>query len=247
MRYLYHLTRPEYLDQILTEGLKPMIGNNSKRVNEEKPMIYLTEKKYLPYWNMLLGQPGILLRINMSYVKVEKCHEWTYSFYKEYVSDELIPKEAVSIVKSPNIGLGNIDVETRQEFKLSIVDDISKICELIARLALDPENEYHKFGYDDAVTSAFTNRQMLAVMDFSEITPEILKKHLIFLCEECGAYTICDVDYANSDNNDKRGKMRLYEHLNKAPYATEDTKWLYNWLISNYSQILDTDTGGWGC
>ena len=166
---------------------------------------------------------------------------------KEYVSDELIPKEAISIVKSPNIGLGNINVETRQEFKLSIVDDISKICELIARLALDPENEYHKFGYDDAVTSAFTNRQMLAVMDFSEITPEILKKHLIFLCEECGTYTICDVDYANSDDNDEYGKMRLYEYLNKDPYATEDTKWLYNWLVSNYSQILDTDTGGWGC
>lgn len=102
MKYLYHLTRPEYLGQILTEGLKPMIGNNSKRVNEEKPMIYLTEKKYLPYWNILLGQPGILLRIDMSYVKVEKFHEWTYSFYKEYISDELIPKEAISIVKSPN-------------------------------------------------------------------------------------------------------------------------------------------------
>lgn len=247
MKYLYHLTRPEYLDQILTEGLKPMIGNNSKRVNEEKPMIYLTEKKYLPYWNILLGQPGILLRIDMSYVKVEKFHEWTYSFYKERRSNQLIPKEAISLVKSPNMGLGIIDVETRQEFKLSIVDSISKICELIARLALDPENEYHKFGYDDAVISAFINRRMLSVIDFTEITPKILKKHLIFLCEECGAYTICDVDYANSDDNDERGKMRLYEHLNKVPYATKDTKWLYNWLISNYSQILDTDTGGWGC
>lgn len=180
MKYLYHLTRPEYLDQILTEGLKPMIGNNSKRVNEEKPMVYLTEKKYLPYWNILLGQPGVLLRIDMSYVKVEKSHEWTYSFYKERRSNQLIPKEAISLVKSPNMGLGIIDVETRQEFKLSIVDSISKICELIARLALDPENEYHKFGYDDAVTSAFINRRMLSVIDFTEITPKILKKHLIF-------------------------------------------------------------------
>lgn len=247
MRYLYHLTRPEYLDQILTEGLKPMIGDNSKWVNEEKPMIYLTEKKCLPYWNILLGQPGILLRVNMSYVKMEKLSEWTYSFYKEYISDELITKEAISLVKSPNIGLGNIDVKARQEFKLSIVDGISKICEIIARLALDPENEYHKFRYDDAVASAFTNRRMLSVIDFTEITPKILKKHLIFLCEECGAYTICDVDYANSDDNNEHGKMRLYEHLNKDPYATEDTKWLYNWLVSNYSQILNTDTGGWGC
>lgn len=34
MKYLYHLTKPEYLDRILSEGLKPIVGDNSKLVGD---------------------------------------------------------------------------------------------------------------------------------------------------------------------------------------------------------------------
>lgn len=53
MRYLYHLTKPEYLDQILSEGLKPIIGDNSKLVDDifvkiefRKEIIIFTERRY---------------------------------------------------------------------------------------------------------------------------------------------------------------------------------------------------------
>lgn len=241
MKYLYHLTKPEYLDQILTEGLKPIIGNNSKLVGDIMPASHMTERKYLPYWNLLLDKPGVLLKIDTSYLCKDNLLERNYQNYKEKMYCELIPKEAVSVAKGINLSLGNLDVTSRQEFKLSIINGVSRICELIARLALDPENKYYLEGYEDAKTCASTSRRVLSLIDYTEITPKKLKDELIFLAENCGAYTLCDVDYANSD-----GSMRLYEHLCRKSYATEDTKWLYDWLVSNYSSVLDTDTGGWG-
>ena len=109
-------------------------------------------------------------------------------------------------------------------------------------MASDPENKYYLEGYEDAKLCASTTRRVLSLTDFTEITSKKLQSELIYLAENCGAYTLCDVDYANFN-----GDMRLYEHLRLKPYATEDTKWLYSWLMSNYSSILDTDTGGWGC
>lgn len=241
MKYLYHLTKPEYLDQILSEGLKPIIGDNSELVGDIMPASHMTERKYLPYWNLLLGKPGALLKIDTSYLCKDNFLERDYQNYKEKMYCELIPKEAVSVAKGVNLSLGNLDVVSRQKFKLSIINSISKICELIARLASDPENEYYLEGYEDAKTCASTSRRSLSLIDYTEITPKKLKDELIFLAENCGAYTLCDVDYANSD-----GSMRLYEHLQREPYATEDTRWLYDWLVSNYSNVLDTDTGGWG-
>ncbi len=241
MKYLYHLTKPEYLDQILSEGLKPIIGDNSKLVGDIMPASHMTERKYLPYWNLLLGKPGALLKIDTSYLCKDNLLERDYQNYKEKMYCELIPKEAVSVAKGINLSLENLDVTSRQEFKLLIVRSISKICELIARLASDPENEYYLEGYEDAKICASTSRRVLSLIDYTEITSKKLKDELIFLAENCGAYTLCDVDYANSD-----GSMRLYEHLKQKPYSTEDTRWLYDWLVSNYSSVLDTDTGGWG-
>lgn len=241
MKYLYHLTKPEYLDQILSEGLKPIIGDNSKFVGDMTPASHMSERKYLPYWNLLLDKPGVLLKIDTSYLCKDKLLERNYQLYKEKMYGELIPKEAVSVAKGINLSLGNLDVVSRQEFKLSIINGVNRICELIARLASDPENEYYLEGYEDAKLCATTSRKVLSLADYAEITPKKLKDELIFLAENCGAYTLCDVDYANFD-----GSMRLYEHLHRKPYATEDTKWLYDWLVSNYSSVLDTDTGGWG-
>lgn len=78
---------------------------------------------------------------------------------------------------------------------------------------------------------------MISLIDFTEITPKKLQNELIHLVDDCGISTFCDLDYINFDSD-----MRLYEYLQLKPYATEDTKWLYNWLVSNYSSILDTDT-----
>ena len=242
MKYLYHLTKPEYLDRILSEGLKPIVGDNSKLVGDMVPTSHMSERKYLPYWNLLLDRPGVLLKIDTSYLCEDRIQERNYHLYKEKIYDELIPKKAISVANGINLSLGNLDVSSRQEFKLSIVRSLIKICDLIARLASDPENEYYLEGYEDAKICASTTRRVLSLTDFTEITPKKLQKELVYLAENCGAYTLCDVDYLNFDSD-----MRLYEHLRLKPYATEDTKWLYSWLVSNYSSILDTDTGGWGC
>lgn len=237
MKYLYHLTKPEYLDRILSEGLKPIVGDNSKLVGDMVPTSHMSERKYLPYWNLLLDRPSVLLKIDTSYLCEDRIQERNYHLYKEKIYDELIPQKAISVANGINLSLGNLDVNSRQEFKLSIVRSVSRICELIARLASDPENEYYLEGYKEVKICASTARRVISLIDFTEITPKKLQNELIHLVDDCGVSTFCDLDYINFDSD-----MRLYEYLQLKPYATEDTKWLYSWLVSNYSSILDTDT-----
>lgn len=237
MKYLYHLTKPEYLDRILSEGLKPIVGDNSKLVGDMVPTSHMSERKYLPYWNLLLDRPGVLLKIDTSYLCEDRIQERNYHLYKEKIYDELIPQKAISVANGINLSLGNLDVNSRQEFKLSIVRSVSKICELIARLVLNSESEYFLENYKEVKICASTARRVISLIDFTEITPKKLQNELIHLVDDCGVSTFCDLDYINFDSD-----MRLYEYLQLKPYATEDTKWLYSWLVSNYSSILDTDT-----
>lgn len=237
MKYLYHLTKPEYLDRILSEGLKPIVGDNSKLVGDMVPTSHMSERKYLPYWNLLLDRPGVLLKIDTSYLCEDRIQERNYHLYKEKIYDELIPKKAISVANGINLSLGNLDVNSRQEFKLSVINNVSKICELIARLVLNSESEYFLENYKEVKICASTARRVISLIDFTEITPKKLQNELIHLVDDCGVSTFCDLDYINFDSD-----MRLYEYLQLKPYATEDTKWLYSWLVSNYSSILDTDT-----
>lgn len=237
MKYLYHLTKPEYLDRILSEGLKPIVGDNSKLVGDMVPTSHMSERKYLPYWNLLLDRPGVLLKIDTSYLREDRIQERNYHLYKEKIYDELIPQKAISVANGINLSLGNLDVNSRQEFKLSIVRSVSRICELIARLVLNSESEYFLENYKEVKICASTARRVISLIDFTEITPKKLQNELIHLVDDCGVSTFCDLDYINFDSD-----MRLYEYLQLKPYATEDTKWLYSWLVSNYSSILDTDT-----
>lgn len=113
MKYLYHLTKPEYLDKILSEGLKPIIGDNSKLVDDMVPASHMSERKYLPYWNLLLDRPGVLLKIDTSYLCKDRIQERNYHLYKEKIYYDLIPKEAVSVANGINLSLGNIGVARR--------------------------------------------------------------------------------------------------------------------------------------
>lgn len=59
-KYLYHLTDPESLDDILANGLKPKIGPRSKLVCEIEPRIYLCDRKSIPYWSALLDKYTVI-------------------------------------------------------------------------------------------------------------------------------------------------------------------------------------------
>lgn len=108
MKYLYHLTKPEYLDRILSEGLKPIVGDNSKLVGDMVPTSHMSERKYLPYWNLLLDRPGVLLKIDTSYLCEDRIQERNYHLYKEKIYDELIPQKAISVANGINLSLGNL-------------------------------------------------------------------------------------------------------------------------------------------
>lgn len=53
-----------------------------------------------------------------------------------------------------------------------------------------------------------------------------------------GEYTMCDTyEY------DHPKITQLWELLNESPYATKETKWLYQWIESNWKPYILT--GGW--
>lgn len=60
---IYHITDKPTTAKILKEGLKPMIGPNSKLVDETEPAIYLCRRKDIYYWQILL-QKFVILAIN---------------------------------------------------------------------------------------------------------------------------------------------------------------------------------------
>ena len=77
MRYLYHLTDTNTAKRILQEGLKPLIGERSRIVEEEEARIYLSDKKSIPYWKILL-EKNVLLRIDAEKLNPEKLDHYPY-------------------------------------------------------------------------------------------------------------------------------------------------------------------------
>lgn len=148
MKYLYHLTRPEYLDRILSEGLKPIVGDNSKLVDDMVPASHMCERKYLPYWNLLLDRPGALLKIDTSYLCEDRIQERNYHLYREKIYDELIPKEAVSVanvyriqsiedIKNENIFTDEGRLNKRESI-LHCIDDSGNTMDVY----IDPNKSY---------------------------------------------------------------------------------------------------------
>lgn len=246
MKYYYHLTTQENAEKILQNGLQPMVGVNSQSVGDLEPKIYLTKRKYIPFWQKMIDNP-IVLKIDADGINPECAKDFSYGLYKEVIYDETIDKKYISSCDKTF----ELSDKQMKEFCLAMIDTISNICVSFAiyisykddkeLLAKYQNKEYINYKKEYVMKSVPNFNKIIKNLDFSVLKSKDVRKHLKARGED-SAFTLCDsYNYKSFDATNPR----LWELLGTHDAATDDTKWLYNWLKSTYPKCLDVDTGGW--
>lgn len=81
---VYHITDKENINSILTEGLLPMCGENSRLVSDYSHAIYLCDFNSIKYWSILLCRNSII-KITISDAIIEKAIQTNYGDYNEII------------------------------------------------------------------------------------------------------------------------------------------------------------------
>lgn len=223
----YHTTSKQNLENILREGLTPMIGENSKLVGEQEKAVFLTDSKSLPYWQIILNQP-VTLRI--SGLNESDVNIFSYGNYKEYMYNRIIPAENIKIVKRKRH-----DIEAMKKLCKSYMYSLSDFSKNCARY-------YEKMDdndmLNDLVMQSASLLKVLYNLDFNSLSVAEKKKILKDMGKS-GLYTICDQYYDT-------GK-RLYQMLKDYPKdaLTENRIKVYNYIKANFKYCLSINTGGW--
>ena len=238
-KYLYHLTDENSAENILKYGLKPMIGDRSKIVDETEKAIYLSDYASVPYWKLLLDRKTIL-RIDTSGI-TDLCNDFQYSYYKEYIYKNTIQPEYIKESKD------NRKLTQKQmiDLSLSLIDSISQLCVMFARYVSYKNKRpmYDKNYYDYMITFIASLQFMLPHIDYSVLTPQMLRNYLKKEGEN-GETTLCDF-YEYDTNVFNKNTPRLWQLLDTHELADENTKWIYNWLKTTFPRRLRVNTGGW--
>ena len=243
--YYYHQTSKENAKEILEKGLEPRIGERSRLNGETDKYIYLSNRKDVPYWKILINQP-VTLKIDIDYLDKDCIQEFHYSYYGEYFYDKYIPKEAISIAKVKT----SLTEEQMRHFCLSVLNTISQICVEWARYIAYDGSEDEELaniaanGFLIATSNCFLYKDIISRMDFTTVSKDDFRKEVKAMGD--GNYSFCDhYDFCNY-NMEKR--PRLWQLLGEHDKSTEDTKWLYHWLKKQFTRQLYIETGGWtGC
>ena len=239
MRYLYHLTDTNTAKRILQEGLKPLIGERSRIVEEEEARIYLSDKKSIPYWKILL-EKNVLLRIDAEKLNPEKLDHYPYQEYEEWTYSEPIQPEWIHVSRANT----EISPEQYKELCLSFLDSISQVCVQFARYVSyydDPELDWREYAEnckESCMSSCKVLQHTLTKLDFSCLDNKKLQEHLKAAGD--GAYTLCD--FYEFEWNDH--PIRLWQLLGTHKLANSSTKWLYAWLRHTFPRKLRVNTGG---
>ena len=179
MRYLYHLTDTNTAKRILQEGLKPLIGERSRIVEEEEARIYLSDKKSIPYWKILL-EKNVLLRIDAEKLNPEKLDHYPYQEYEEWTYSEPIQPEWIHVSRANT----EISPEQYKELCLSFLDSISQVCVQFARYVSyydDPELDWREYAEnckESCMSSCKVLQHTLTKLDFSCLDNKKLQEHL---------------------------------------------------------------------
>lgn len=236
---LYHLTTKENLLSIRTDGLKPMIGPNSKLCKEEEELVYLCNEKSLPYWSKMLGL-DYAVSIPIDSLDKSKLKEFKYDGYSEYTYAGTISSNILKSVQIPELS-----VEKEKALCLGYIKTISYICREYARYYLNPYDESAEDlevvkDYSEAIArSSLTvlKRLNFGLLDKADIRKEIRSS------AENGEMTLCDLcDFENDT-------CRLYQKLNRYPKddQTELRQGLYVFIRDTFKGCLNIDTGGYVC
>lgn len=224
--YYYHLTSKENAAKILKDGLKPMLGENSMLVSEERPAIYLCKRKDLPYWKILLKREVILQVEESDGMQIERID---YGEYSEYLCSTEIPAEKIK-----RVYIKMDSIQAMKDLCLSYIITFSRCTEIAARHYNYPDQDYGAELEEllDCSLAAALN------LDYSVLSRREIKNELINHGDN-GCYTFLDT-YLDDD-------VRMYEQLVRYPedkFAEKRAK-LYQYIKKAFKGCLNVNTGGW--
>ena len=230
-KYYYHITDEKHLPEILKNGLKPMIGENSSLVGETDPTIYLCRHKDVPYWKILLGKTVVLQIKDLNVADDDHCQ---YHHYDEYLYRETIPAYKIKRVYFPTPS-SNV----MKNLCLSYISSFNQCAEIAARYYnMHDEEECYDECYEEFDASLNCCLAVTERLDYSVLTTREIRKELREW-GDYGAYTFVD-RYLDT------GK-RLYQQLVLYPNDEfeKKRKALHHYIAKTFRGCLDVNIGGW--
>lgn len=234
--YFYHLTKREKLKDILSKGLVPCVGENSRAVSEEESFIYLCKKKDIPFWKILVDS-DVLLRVDMDGISDfnEKESKYPYILYDEYLYNKVITPDRIKEC--------SMECKTENAMKalcLNFLYSISYISTTCARYYGDIQeyDEESRQRLFESLKWQLDNFSVISKrLDYSILSKDIIKKKIKEMGEAC-MFVFTDT-YNQTDK-------RLYEQMILFP---EDElmgkrREVYDFLIENLDGCLTVNTGG---
>lgn len=224
---LYHITDKSNIGYILSQGLVPQIGNNSRLLHEHNPCIYLTDEKSIPYWLILLGiQNPVVLR-----VQLKSCPRLVqYSNYKEYRARKAIPPRQISVC---NI---ETSIDTQEAMKVLCQDYVYNLSRTCVTLI-----QFYEHQIDTISTQRLLTQLMIAErFDFTCYSQAQWRAYLKNLGEN-GEYTFLDLYAIGSNNPPLWAKLLTYPQDQLTGIRTQ----IAQFIQSHFYGCLDLSTGGW--
>lgn len=238
----YHVTKPEFVDKIISDGLKPSYGSNSQTIGDNKNnKICLCTESSIDAWCIMLGTNNVFEVTLSDDFPVELIDETNVT--DEYVTHESIPAACITKYFTATPSQKILDALRR-----NYIRTLSYFCELCARCYTDGyyanNPEVHKDILEDIKIFGECIIPVIPKLKYDEM-PREEKKQLLRCMGDEGEYTFCD-EYVPGYNYTKPIK-RLYQML--PLYEADDTlklrRKIYNLIKQNFKYCLRTNTGGW--
>lgn len=226
---LYHITSQNRLQKILSNGLTPDIGNNSRVCYEKEKRVYLTDTDSIPYWCILLGvESPVLLEIRD--VITEK---FQYGYYTEHITTEAISPENISLADQSLLLFDKH--KYMKKLCETYIESLSHICLWLVRA-------YTYDAVDDVYfdeISALLNA--VARLDFSCASQQEWQ-HIVQEYGASGEYTFCDhYCYKQTDGPKLFEQITLFPEDKHLPLRQQ----VSNTIKSLFPGCENWETGGW--
>lgn len=210
----YHLTDEENLKSIIKDGLKPLIGKNSKLGGEKEPAIYLCKRKDLPYWKILLNK-NILICIRLTKDQEKNLLSFNYSNYGEFLCKEMIPKEQINLSKCK--------IEKKKAMKDLCISHIYSIGNMCSDIV-----EYYSASSKDKNEYLCLKRalqcmlQSLSRLDYTSLN----KSEIINAIKDSSNEDYAFTDKCGKENIRMYEKISMYEDDVLSGYAHQLTEYI---------------------